>query len=264
MIENANIFGKYQAPTLGTVSGIHSMQAVALRRNGNIWPVNTASLPYTTNLFAHFDADDGATIFDSNSGGSATTNGGEVGRWEDKSGNGRHFVQSVANSRPLLRTGNRNGRSGIEFDGSNDGMTFAATLPAAATVFYVIRMDTSNRVLFKEDDANNFFGYVNTGTTSAQQNAGTSLRYFINGAATTDYDWTPTQQFVRFHTFSNGLVTACVRNLALNTWSGLGLGGYSGFMLQGMAYEIIIYSESISDANRALVETYLRSKWQTG
>jgi hypothetical protein len=262
MIENANIIGKYQAARVGQSSGIHSLQAVALRRNGSVWPVSTAALPYTTNLFAHFDADDGATLFDSNSGGSAATNGGAVGRWEDKSGNGRHFVQSVANSRPLLRTAHRVGRNGIEFDGSNDGMTFVATLPTSCTVFYVISFTTSNKIPFKEDDSSNYFGYVHTGTGASQQGAG-NHRYFINGQATTDYDWVPPQNFVRFHTFSNGVVASCIRGIPLSTWSGLGIGGYSSFMLEGHVYEIVIYNESISDANRALVEQYLMSKWRT-
>jgi hypothetical protein len=263
MIENANILGKYQAARLGQSGGMHSLQAVALRRNGGVWPVTTASLPYTANLFAHFDADDGATIFDSNSGGSATTNGGAVGRWEDKSANGRHLVQATANNRPLLRTGHRVGRSGIEFDGTNDGLAFVATLPSACTVFHVISSSVSNKIPFKEDDSNNYFGYIHTSASGGSQNSGTAIRYFINGAATSDYDWTPETRFVRFHTFSNGVVTTCIRNLTLNTWSGLSLADYASFVWSGFFYELIIYSESISDANRALVEAYLMSKWRT-
>lgn len=265
MIENANIFGRYVAPSLGPASGIHSLQAAALRRNGNVWPINTASLPYTTNLFAHFDAADGATIFDSNSGGSQTANNGAVGRWEDKSGNGRHWIQATANNRPVLRENNRAGRAGIEFDGTNDGLTFVATLPSTATVFYVLNIETSNRVPFKEDDTtSNYFGYYHTAEGGNAVGAGTAQRWYINGREMNNWDGNMTPYFVRFWTFSNGVVTTCIKGLQLSTWSGLSIGAYTGAFFDGFAYEVIIYSEAVSDTNRALVETYLRSKWQTG
>lgn len=264
MRQNGSIVGKYSTPNLGPASGIHSLSTQGLRVNGDLWPINTASLPYTTNLFAHFDAADGATIFDSNSGGSQTANNGAVGRWEDKSGNGRHLVQATANNRPVLRENNRAGRAGIEFDGSNDGMTFTSTLTSAMTFFYVINFETSNKIPFKEDDSNNFFGYIHTGSVGSSQNAGSAHRYYTNGRELNDFDYLAEQRWMRLWTFSNGAVATCIKNLALNTWSGLGVGGYSSFMLDGFVYEIIIYNEAINDANRITVERYLRSKWQTG
>lgn len=264
MRQNGSIVGKYSTPNLGPASGVHSLSTQGLRVNGGLWPINTASLPYSTNLFAHFDAADGATIFDSNSGGSQTANNGAVGRWEDKSGNGRHLVQATANNRPVLRENNRAGRAGIEFDGTNDGLTFVSTLTSAMTFFYVINFETgSTRVPFKEDDSANFFGYVHTSGNSSQS-AGSVQRWYANGRELNDFDINPLASFVRFWTFSNGVVTACVKNLTLNTWSGLGVGGYASNMLDGFVYEIIIYDEAVSDANRVTVERYLRSKWQTG
>jgi hypothetical protein len=264
MIENANIFGKYQAPTLGPASGIHSLQSVGLRREGGLWPVNETALPYTTNLFAHFDAADTSTIYDSDSGGSNAADAGAVGRIEDKSGNGRHLVQSVANNRPLLRSTKYNGRAAIEFDGSNDALAFVSAMPAACSFCFVVASTkTGSQVLFKEDDANPYFAFSLQGSGTASSSSAGSLRHYFNGVditklnaiivGATFYDWMYPK-----------MTTCALTNLALSAWSGLSVSGFAANVWQGFFCELVIYSENLSDTNRASVERYLRSKWQTG
>lgn len=82
---------------------------------------------YTTTAL-WLDAGMGSTLFDSNTGGSQSVNGGVVGRWEDRSGNGRHVTQSTNANRPLLVANGLNNTNVVDFDGSNDKLISAATL----------------------------------------------------------------------------------------------------------------------------------------
>lgn len=91
-------------------------------------PADTAFNPKKiAGLNLWLDAQDGSTMFDADTGGSPVAADGGVGRWVDKSGTSRNVVQSIANNRPLLKTGIVNGRSVLRFDGSNDIL-----IPAAA------------------------------------------------------------------------------------------------------------------------------------
>lgn len=71
-----------------------------------IFPISSAGkrgggfdpLPYNPVLWA--DYQDSSTIYDNAIGGNLISDGGLVGRVEDKSGNGNHLTQPVLNNRP--------------------------------------------------------------------------------------------------------------------------------------------------------------------
>lgn len=265
MRQNGSIVGPYIEPTLGPASGVHSLSRQGSRQGGNVWPLNVASLPYTTNLFAHFDASDGATIFDSNSGGSQTTNGGVVGRWEDKSGNGRHLLQSTNNNRPLLRTNNRNGLNGIEFDGSNDNLLFTSSLSNPMSICFVARKTkVGSDVQFTEDDnVNAYFNYaVSGGFTTTWATTG-NTRPYINGVDVKGASGPQNAGDVYFTTYLKTYAIV-LTGLNLGTWSGLRLAGYTALDWGGIFYEVIIYNETLSTTNVRNISRYLRSKWGTG
>ena len=91
-------------------------------------PLDTAFSPKKiAGLNLWLDAQDGSTMFDADTGGSPVAADGGVGRWVDKSGTSRSVVQSIANNRPLLKTGIINGKSVLRFDGSNDILIPAAS-----------------------------------------------------------------------------------------------------------------------------------------
>ena len=65
-------------------------------------------------------------LFDATSGGNpVTTDGATVARWEDQSGSGYHVTQATLANRPVLKTGIRNSKNVVRFDGSNDGLVSA-------------------------------------------------------------------------------------------------------------------------------------------
>lgn len=64
---------------------------------------------------------------------SVTDVSGAASQWDDKSGNGLHFTQSTAGSRPAIIASAINGRRALEFDGAADRM---ATTAAGARAIY--------------------------------------------------------------------------------------------------------------------------------
>jgi hypothetical protein len=79
------------------------------------------------------DASDLTTLFQDSAGTiPVTTDGDPVGRWNDKSGNGRNFTQSSSSQRPTYRTSG--GYHWVEFDGSDDWMFGSSNMLAFPTV----------------------------------------------------------------------------------------------------------------------------------
>lgn len=73
------------------------------------------------------DASDASTLYDDVSGGGLVAADSAVARWEDKSGNANHAVQSNSNFRPLRKANQFNSLDSVLFDGSNDKMQGAST-----------------------------------------------------------------------------------------------------------------------------------------
>ena len=84
-------------------------------------------------------------LFDATSGGNAvTTDGSAVARWEDQSGNNRHFKQSTSNNRPALKTSIQNGKNVIRFDSVNDFMEMDSAFTGLTTASYFIVLKITN------------------------------------------------------------------------------------------------------------------------
>jgi hypothetical protein len=83
------------------------------------------------------DASDASTLYDAHTGGSLTTPDGEVGRWEDKSGNHIHASNSLSYQRPVRKTGILNGKDVVRFDGADDWLIHGLGTQAAYTIVSV-------------------------------------------------------------------------------------------------------------------------------
>jgi hypothetical protein len=126
-------------------------------------------------LQAWYDASDASTLFNATTGGSLVASDGGVARWEDKSGNARHFTQSSSGSRPTRKTAVQGGKDVLMFDGSNDFMSIASSTATFkflhdgdATVFAVYRWtapagEPNRRFLF----SNHFDEESVSGTTGS-------------------------------------------------------------------------------------------------
>jgi hypothetical protein len=66
------------------------------------------------------DASDASTLYDADTGGALVTTAAKVGRWEDKSGNSRHLVQSNTNRQLTLALNQFNGRNALRLTQTTD------------------------------------------------------------------------------------------------------------------------------------------------
>lgn len=94
------------------------------------------------------DFSNAATLAQNSDGTQPTvTSDSPVGHAADRSGNSRHFTQTVNNNRPLLKLSARNNLSAVYFDGVNDVLNGTAAARSVlrnatgATVFSVRRLE---------------------------------------------------------------------------------------------------------------------------
>jgi hypothetical protein len=135
------------AGSLGPVDGSVSVtlpNQVAVA--GAIGPVNGSVVvdvlwtPAEITTAGWWDASDSTTLFDATSGGSAVSADGAIARWEDKSGNARHWKQSTLGDRPLRKAAQVNSLDTVLFDGTSDGMLLDADLSFTShTIFVMFR-----------------------------------------------------------------------------------------------------------------------------
>ncbi len=269
-------------------------EAEALKRAGT-WPLPGVSLPVTSGLQLWLDAADSATLFDATTGGSPVAADGGVARWEDKSGNARHFTQSESTKRPQRKTAQQNGLDALLFDGSNDSLTGGDFLDGnvgGKTAFVVLKRNatgvmheiltkgtTNGGWVFRLTDTNKLNGSSWSDVTF-ENSTDVSSSGTVTATGYTAFAWRHTAG--SFHTqqfFRNGtsVETASpveagdgARTLPnISDVMRIGVQRYDGelaapgdyFLYNGNIAEIIIYDSALSDTDRAAVESYLISKW---
>lgn len=266
-------------PSNSVASGIWDVRTAERQRRADAWPQPVP--PFTpsdiTGLSAWFDASDASTLYDATSGGSLVAADGEVARWEDKSGNGRHATQSTSGSRPLRKTASINGLGALLFDGSNDGLSFSGNIENGSghvSLYVVARKTSTSGVGFM----------VNKDNSAISPRVHQFLR--INGANVETHWWTPTLQAPSRGSISAN--TTFLASLRLGSDNGVvGLNGVEGTANNnasgistnsqptqigfypvgpsdfwgGHICEIVAYDNKISSTDADAVEAYLMTKW---
>jgi hypothetical protein len=216
------------------------------------------------------DASDSATLFDADTGGATPAANGQVGRWEDKSGLGRHATQSFGNNRPLRLVSTQNGRDGLEFDASNDSLVTAAFEHTVAFTVFVAHKYTSSTVANNsriiEHGANNGLRVVTNGTVYRVEyvNAGlnssaaistlpTLLTCFGNDAATRSIELLVNEVSALTITSAGTPTTPVAFNV--NRFGG------GGFHSPQVVFEIVYYNNLLTTLQRNAVQRYLKTKW---
>lgn len=282
------------SPTTSSASGIWSPGEVHGYRSASLWPsappamfpnpldLDPASI---SGLTGWWDASDSSTLFDATSGGSQVAADGTVARWEDKSGAGNHWYQDVGTSMPARKTGVRNSRDVLRFDGTDDSMSFSVWTPnigllvsaAAHTVFAVFKAESVSTNDSSDDAYLNVSilsdggpvysimylrssGVVGTLVISdwsaTRVKASRSLTVGSWAAVTSRHDST-----IAVHV--NGEAgTASGAATAVNTVNSAVLGSsYFGSTFHGDLAELITYNVALSATDREAVESYLMAKW---
>lgn len=239
------------------------------------------------------DASDTSTLFDSNIGGSnVTTNSTAIGRWQDKTGNGRNFIQATSNNRPILLTNQLNSKPVISFDGINDVLASSSSTTngllrgvSGISIFAVRK--TKSTVSTAEST---FIAYSNLTTTRLHLNVGAtdssnlSFRRINTDANTSVAGGNNTatvnsfglyEAVINFNSavktasnYKNGTLLSENTNLTSTGSTAAvagnsGIGGAPGGSLWADVdiAEIIIYGAALTTTQRQQVESYLNSKW---
>jgi len=209
------------------------------------------------------DASDDTTLFDATSGGILPANNGDVHRWEDKSGNGRHFTRATS-GRPTRVTSAVNSKDAVRFVGLQHITRTGGTFGAAdiVNVFSVSQTADSTYLFLSGSTSNSTYLDATQSGNGSAPNGGlaTVTGFRVNGAATT--------------ATRGALLTA--RGSSTNILSVLGIAATNanwanfefnyrhggGFEVSdGYVCELLIYGSSITTTERDSIESYLATKW---
>ena len=269
--------------TTGTAaSGVWTLREAESHLRAGEWP---AAIPIQ-NLQLWLDGSDANTLFDATSGGSLVAADGGVARWEDKSGNGRHFTQATSANRPQRKVADINGRDCLRFDGTNDILTrtqeaWAHTVPL--NFFVVFRAAAFTPAYYAIWDFYGENSASKAGNTGLIKSNGKSAVYLTDVfSGQPNYDGTGS---ITYSTNTTHLFFVSINNSAISSrgdksadgshtgsWTNrtnlgndpLKLGASSLFSRYTdiKMCEFIVYNAALGTQERALVEDYLTTKWK--
>jgi hypothetical protein len=210
----------------------------------------------------------------------ATATSDPVGQWRDKSGNGRHFTQSVGSNR-ASRAAAVNGRPVVGFNGTSSQLTLSNVTNAdladasGAASFVVFRPDgDSTYSVFSNSAAGSHRDRFSDNSSYPASFRGSRLESIINGAMPT------TALSILGHSVNSAdsahvilLNGASVHTAAPNftgtssLWRGqtgvtyrIGNGPTADF-LSGVVCEVMQYGTALNASARQRIERYLATKW---
>jgi hypothetical protein len=234
-------------------------------------------------LTGWWDASDLSTLFDATSGGSAVAADGGVARWEDKSGNGRHWTQGTSQWRPARKTSVRNSLDVLRLDASDDRMQSsvwqwqditsldewsAFAVAKAATISTNSGTNQNQAIIAEGNSSNAAFYFRSTGLVGGQV-LGPGFAWQNVTASYTAGDWkafslvfdTSADFAIRVNGGSPGTLSSPGQPYFT------GITPYLGWMPSGSQYfdgdiaEVIFYNVALSATDREAVESYLIDKW---
>jgi hypothetical protein len=274
---NSSALGTRRAPqNMAGASGLWSLRDAAIYERSKQWKsIDFLQFPQ---LSLWLDAADSSTLFDAVSGGSAVAADGAVARWEDKSGNLFHVTQSVANSRPLRRTAQFNGKDALDFDGNDDFLLGAILGGAVANRHSYSAFAVANADTVGTNSANSFENEAIWGESGGSaalflRSNNTVGAYNFDGSddkATESYTAGALALFYSELSAGNirirvngGNETAVASGVTFPT-SAINIGrqfNNNNYCFDGRICEIIFFRRALNTAQRQAIEGYLAHKW---
>lgn len=195
------------------------------------------------------------------------SNGAPVASWTDLSGNARTPTQGTAGARPTYTTGVINGLAVVSFDGADDALTFASSIPTTSgfTAFVIVRPTVvANEYAFFNGNGN---GYA-IGTSGAGTNRELLLRGLadvVGGPYATGVPaiWSAAGNSTS-ELYINGGVDAVSGTGPAAASGGLVIGAWETGAAShwfGDIGEVIAYDRVLTPAERAAVTRYLSDRW---
>jgi hypothetical protein len=210
--------------------------------------------------------------YDATVASSVTLTNGFVSQWDDLSGNGSNLTQSVEADRPGTST--INGKTAIDFDGSNDYLAVTSNF-FCRTMFLVAQRDsatnaTNGRIAITALNSSGNAISINivtdaTGDMRVTSQDENSAITGANGAV-----WAAGQNSIITAIYQgaaryNGTPLSGASTAARSTQQGIVVGARrttaTSSPYDGRIGEIILYSRALSAAEYVRVERYLARKW---
>jgi hypothetical protein len=212
-----------------------------------------------------------------------------VGCWQDKSGNGNHYIQATASKKPAYRTSMLNGRDTVEFGGDGDNVADAdgenyINGNSALTVVAVVKSAVTSvdngifRARTNASESYPFLRYDVTGDNGGMSDVITcsvgAPTYVESSAATQTtsaqlviMEWSSGNAINMYINGSQDTVSSQGTTLtgtlsgANNMLVGKGPqdGNNSGW--NGQLIEFAVYQGTLSATDRAKLEKYMNDKW---
>lgn len=276
------VIGQRNLPGGLSASGVWRLSEIESAKRGDAWPAAEIALPSDlAGLVLWLDGADETTLYDATTGGSLVAADGGVARWQDKSGNNRHFIQTLSDRRPTRLLDAKNGLAAIGF--ANDWLTGTYTY-AIGSVFCLWSHPTTVA-------GDNFAAIMSQRTASSQKTGNGTMGFnlavqnFDPSRVNIDPSPAPGSYRLNGATAAAGLTTpagnssgALVRT-SPDRWQHLSatfsprsgshafaLGGdtlvaSTRLMQNGYIGEIIAYSGTLTLGQAVSVEKYLTRKW---
>jgi hypothetical protein len=216
------------------------------------------------------DAADSATLFDSSVGGSnVTTQDAPVTRWKDKSGNNFDAIQTVENSKPILKTAFINGKNCIRTDGVNDFMSSQANFNgySSFTCFMVTKSNGGATLSLGYNGNNGKGAYLisNYGGGVAFNNSSAGIPSVLPVLCAGIYNNLKLTAILNGQKGNIGNIsyyTSFIQEFPTEI-------GLTGSFNNGTKYgfaaadycEILIYGTELTSIQRQQIELYLNQKW---
>ena len=222
------------------------------------------------------DAADSSTLFATDTGSTLVSSGGTVGRWNDKSGNGRNFLQNTSAARPTYTLSSLNSRAVLSFDGADSLTANFSIALTSESVFVVTKFAFSSGAygrVFTQSDAGNDYDtsghYIpllrNNSTASLASFAGSSVRSGVSlaydtwGIAGSVHTGALITNYINATTGSDNAhaLNKTFTRFALGILLGVGTDGF----LDGSIAEVIVLPSAATIITRQNIEGYLAHKW---
>jgi hypothetical protein len=237
-------------------AGTGSWSTAATATPSTLWtPANLGGLALW------LDAADSSTVVQS---------AGSVSQWNDKSGNGRHAVQTTAANQPAYDAAGLNSRGAIVWPNVANGRTLTVPAFAAQDWWFATRYAdgtrstwiAGNQGLFAgANTSESFIGLIAAGSGSATYANGGYPTGRINGGAEASMlgrTILPMPASVVHSRRADALLSSAGWNLGLDrTYTSLNRGW------SGPIGEVVVTGSAPSDADRQRLEGYLAHKWGT-
>lgn len=249
-------------------------------------PATAGFNPASTSPSIWLDASANAYLYTADVGGSLVTAGQAVGRWEDRSGNARHYTQATAGARPIFRSSGQNSFGFAEF--TNHWLLSTAALSvlnnaSGATAIMALRYRSlptafTNAVWFSRDTAADSarlsFGTGAAGTTQqhilARRSGNPSIFNYITGSTAFQiHSARINHQTALLDHYQNGV--AVNANVATGLGTGqidnlnslrVSLGSHNGLSFAPVDIsEIFIWNRALTDTEISNMHTWILAKY---